>query len=271
MAFAWVTCGALVALVSAFWSQGAAAQALRMGGTGAASELMRHLGQAFAAEHGDATVQIVPGMGSSGGIRAVGQGAIDIAVSARSLKKKEAAGGLTERHFSDTPFVLATSHKSPNGLRAAELPTLFSTPKPTWADGAPLRVILRPRSESDTALLGKLFPGLGAAMEAARQRHDIPVAATDQDNAEIAQSIPGSLIGIAYTQLLLEERNLRPVKLDGVAPTIENVENGSYRYRKAFFLVYREQGSPQVSDFLAFLKSSEGAKAARQAGVIPVR
>ena len=35
-----------------------------------------------------------------------------------------------------------------------------------WYDGVPIRIVLRPRSETDTALLGELFPGLAAAMTA---------------------------------------------------------------------------------------------------------
>ena len=80
-----------------------------------------------------------------------------------------------------------------------------------------MRVILRPRSESDTALMGELFPGLAPAMAKARQRPDIPVAATDQDNADMAEQTPGSLVGSTLTQLELEERNLRLVPIDGVS------------------------------------------------------
>ena len=89
--------------------------------------------------------------------------------------------------------MLATSHPNPDGLALADIANAFRSERATWSDGSPIRVILRPRSESDTALIGELFPGVASAIATARLRPDIPVAATDQDNADMAEQTPGSL------------------------------------------------------------------------------
>ncbi len=98
------------------------------------------------------------------------------------MKKKKARAAY--RAGSSHPFVLATSHPNPNGVKAAEVSALYASPKATWADGSPLRIILRPKSDSDTPVLSGMFAGMPSSMETARTRQDVLIAATDQDNAK---------------------------------------------------------------------------------------
>lgn len=261
-AVALAVCACLAATAPA--RPAAAGEAIRVGGTGSATELLHRLGAAFKAESG-VDVEIIPSLGSSGAIRALGDGALDLAVAGRDLKPQEKALGLTIAFTARTPFVLATSHPHPNGLTLAEIADAFQSAHAVWSDGIPMRVILRPLSESDTGLMAELFPGLAPAMAKARQRPDIPVAPTDQDNADLAEQTPGSLIGTTLTQIELENRNLRLVPIEGVTPTIANFEGGTYRYTKLLHFVVRAQPAAPVESFIAFLRTPTGQKALRDA------
>jgi phosphate transport system substrate-binding protein len=255
---------ACVCLATATPATFATAETLKLGGTGSATELLRRLGAVFKADSG-AEVEVLPSLGSSGAIRAFGDGVLDVAVSGRPLKPEENAKGLTIAFTARTPFVFATSHPHPNGLTLENIADAFQSERAAWSDGSPMRVILRPRSESDTALMGELFPGLAPAMAKARERPDIPVAATDQDNADLAEQTPGSLIGSTLTQLELEERDLRPVAIDGAEPTFENFERGTYRYAKPLHFVVSARPAPLVERFIAFLRSPAGQRSLRAA------
>jgi phosphate transport system substrate-binding protein len=241
------------------------ADEIRIGGTGSATELLRQLAEGFAKE---GRVDVIPSLGSSGAIRAVSDGALDLAVSGRPLKPEEQKRGLVVDLVARTPFVIATSHPNPNGLKTSSLMEAFSSMSGIWNDGQPIRIILRPRSESDTTLMGELFPGLASAIEGARKRPEVPIAATDQDNVEAAEKMPGSLVGSTLTQITLEKRNLRMVAIDGVAPTLENFERGSYPYAKRLYFVLPTTPSPAAKRFLEFLRSAEGLKLLREAAVI---
>src|SRR5450755_2664103 len=164
----------------------AAADTLRVGGTGTATGMLQQVGAEFIAATG-VKVEVIASLGSTGAIRALSDGWLDIAVPARPLKPDEAAAGLRQVAAVRTAYVIATSNSSPNGLKSADLAGIFAAEKPVWADGTPIRIILRPRSDSDTALIGELFAGMGEALEAARRRAELPTAATDQDNAEMAE------------------------------------------------------------------------------------
>ena len=55
-----------------------------MGGTGSGLELLHRLSDAYAAEHSEVSVEIVPSLGTSGSISALADGILEVAVSSRS-------------------------------------------------------------------------------------------------------------------------------------------------------------------------------------------
>jgi phosphate transport system substrate-binding protein len=246
----------------------AAADTLRLGGTGTANGMLRQVGAEFTAADGG-KVEVVASLGSTGAIRALADGVIDIAVSARPLKADEAAAGLRQVAVLRTAYVIATSHSNPNGLKSADLARIFAAEKPTWADGTPIRILLRPRSDTDMALLGQLFAGMDKAIEAARRRAEVPIAATDQDNIALAERTPGSLDGTTATQIKTEHRNLHVVPLDGVEPTLANFESGAYRFAKKLYFIVPRNSTPEAQRFVDFLRSSQGVKALRETEILP--
>ena len=240
---------------------------LTVGGTGSATELLRRLGDAFS-KHGEARTDVVPSLGSSGGIRAVADGVLDLAVSGRPLKPAEVKQGMTVPLVLRTLFIFATSHPRPNALKSSDLSKVYASLNPAWTDGTPIRIVIRPPSDSDTDLMAQLFPGLGAAVEGARKRPDVPVAATDQDNLDVAEQLPGSLVGSTLTQITLETRRLRAIAIDGVDPTLDNFERGTYQYGKSLYFIVPAKPTPIAERFIVFLRSAEGQALLRQALLI---
>ena len=247
---------------------GTAAETLRMGGTGSATGMLRQVGAEFTVATG-VKIDVVPNLGSTGAIRALADGFLDIAVSARPLTADELAAGLSQIAVLRTAYVLATSHRGANSLKTADLPTIFTAQQATWADGATIRIILRPRSENDTALLAGLSTGMDQAIETVRRRPEVPTAATDQDNADLAERVPDSLTGTTLTQLTTERRNLHAVALDGVEPTLANFESGAYPFAKKLYFIVVPDSAPGAQRLFDFLRSAEGEKALRLTGTLP--
>ena len=245
-----------------------AAQTLRVGGTGTAIGMLQQVGAEFTAATG-VKVDVVSSLGSTGAIRALTDGLLDIAVPARPLKPDESAAGLRQVAVLRTAYVIATSHPNPDGLKRADIAKIFSAEKPAWSDGTPVRIILRPRSDTDTALLAELFPGMVDALEVARGRPELPTAATDQDNAALAEHTPGSLTGTTTTQIKTEHRDLHAVRLDGVGPTLANFESGAYRFEKKLYFIVPRNSAAAAQRFVDFLRSPQGVKALREAEILP--
>lgn len=255
--------------VAALMAQGASAEALRLSGTGGAMPMMQQVAAAYA-DAGGPEIEIIVGLGSGGAIRATADGAIDLAVSSRELTPEEAAAGLRAAGFARTPLVLVTSRAEPPGLASAELAGIFAATSPKWPDGTPISLILRTASDTDAQLLEAYFPGMEQALAAARLRPELPVTSTDQDNAALAEQLPGSLVQAGLSQIVSERRDLRAVALDGVEPTLANLHSGAYPYEKRFYLVYTENSAAAARGLLAFMHSGAGQGVLRASAALPV-
>jgi phosphate transport system substrate-binding protein len=249
-------------------SSAASTETLRIGGMGSAMAALPGVFTAFDPSQED-KLEVIHSLGSSGALRAVAEGVLDIAVSGRALTRDEIAQGLTQAAEIRTPFVLVTSQPRPNGFKSSEVAEIFKSRRPAWADGSLIRIIVRPKSDSDTTVLGGMFPGMAAAIEEVRRRPEIPMAATDQDNADMAERIPGSLTAATLSQVKMERRNLRFVAIDGVEPSLDHLESGTYPFAKAIYFVLPAKRKPLAERFVAFLGSPAGRAALRATGNLP--
>jgi phosphate transport system substrate-binding protein len=259
-----------IALLLAIPAGSAKADVLRTGGPGGATQMLQQAGAAFAQHEPGTTLMVVPNLGSGGAIAGVADGLLDFAVSGRPLTSAEAKS-LTAILFASTPFGLATSQPNPGNIKSVDVAAFFQNVRSVWPDGTPVRVVLRSRAEVDAILLANTFPNLAAAIEQLRGHTEIPVVATDQDNVLLAEKMAGSLTAVTLTQVVTEKRRLHFVAIDGVDPTLENLERGTYPYRKDFYIVFAPSRKPAVERFIAFLRSADGEKLLRETGNLAPR
>ena len=161
----------------------------------------------------------------------------------------------------DTPFVFVTSHPQPPRLtrvRCGCHPRRRT--QVSWPDGKQIKPILRNKTESVTAFLNANFKGMPKAMDRLRQRPDVPIAATDQDNFDIAEKIEGSFSAGTLVQFLTEKPRLRRITLDGVDASVEAMEGGSYPLKTRTHIVMKSERSPLEQRFLEFLEFAASAK-----------
>lgn len=230
--------------------------ALRAGGTGSALGAMALLGRAFE-RAGEARLELVPNLGSSGALKALSAGAIDVAFVSRPLSPGELAAGLQAREYGRTPFVLVTSRVEPAGLSRERIADMLAGRVAAWPDGRPVRFVLRPDSDVDTALLASMSPAIARALEAARTRPGMNIAATDQDAADAAERIPGAIATCTLALVVSEGRRLHPMPIDGVAPSTRTLADGAYPYQKRMYAVVGASPSAAARRFVEFLGTRE--------------
>ena len=256
----------LAAVFFLFPFPGQAAQ-LTLGGTGADLGTMRVLGEAFEKANPGTTVEVLPSLGSSGGIKAILAGAIDLALTARPLKDKERAWGVKEFAYAKTAVVLATSAgNAQSNVTNDELVEIFAGTRTAWPDGTPIYLVLRRPHDSETRILKAHIPGIDAAFAKAQKRPGIPVAYTVQDAADLIQSRRGGLGTSSLSVIIAEKRPLKGLSLNGVAPTLETLADGSYPMAKTFYFVTKPEPNNLVRKFVAFVRSDEGADILRRMG-----
>ncbi|MEO8332586.1 MAG: substrate-binding domain-containing protein [Gallionella sp.] len=240
---------------------------LRIGGTGADLGTMQLLADAIRKHSPDTKINIQPSIGSSGGISAVLAGALDIAISSRPLKDDERAKGAQEWLYARTPFVFATEQQLPQTqLTLKEIIGIYDGSLTKWKDGTTIRIILRPETETDTALLKKYIPGMEAAMGKAYLRRGPPIATTDQDAADKIQQISGAVGSSTLALILGENRPLKALAINGIAPTLENLANGTYSMTKPLYLITGAHLTAEAKRFVDFMRSKEGATILQHTG-----
>lgn len=249
-------------LAAVFWAGPARANELRMGGTGSGTALLQLLATDFVSSHPDAHIETVsPALGSSGGIRALTAGKIDLAVLARPLAPGEQRGGLRVLPWARTPLVLATSDgELRQGLSVPLLIDILGKRRTTWDNGARIRLVLRIPDEIETVVLSALSPSLKKALDAYLSNPTAVTADTDLDAMNMLERTPGSLGVTTLSLMKVQGSQLKPLPLDGVPPSLETVASGRYPLVKELYLAHGENPPPLLTQFLKWLRSPAVAK-----------
>lgn len=96
------------------------------------------------------------------------------------------------------------------------------------------------------------------------------------DGAEITSStsvmittIQGNPAAIGYISLgSYDPQKVQAVQVDGVAPTVDNVKNGTYAVSRPFHIATKEAINDATKDFMAFILSVEGQTVVAENGYV---
>ena len=271
----WAVAVLAVLLVSG--SRSVAAETIRISGTGGAMATMRILGEAFRKNNPGIRVELISGMGSSGGIKAVLAGRLEIGLSGRTLNDEERDQGAVETRYAKTPFVFAVNRTLKiTGMTLDGVAGIYAG-KRDWEGGKRIRLVLRSPEDSDVPVLKRMSPAMSAAVDIAVRRKGMIIATTDNDAADIIESVPGAIGGTTLSLVLSEKRALRVLALNGVVPSVQTMADRSYPYSKTFFMVTKKNPSAAVRRFIDFVRSPAGSAilskygqaAVRQEGILP--
>jgi phosphate transport system substrate-binding protein len=240
---------------------------IRIGGSGGPLATMHLLAEAFQKTHPQARFVIVPSLSSGGGIKALRAGALDLALVSRPLTDKERSPDLVATEYARTPFVFATAPRTgARGITTAELVSIYNGQRTSWPDGRPLRLVLRPKTDSDTDITKSLSPEMNQAVNASFAREGLLIATTDQASADSIETIPGAIGTTTLAQIISEKRKFQMLALNGVVPGLDTLAEGKYPHYKTFFVVTGPASSPTAREFAVFLQSTAGRELLQKNG-----
>ena len=250
------------------WPAHALATTLTVGGVGSITPLMQRLVQQYQAMQNEDQVQVVdPPIGSTGGVRALAAGKLDVVVSGRPLRPDEA--GQTQPWLR-TPLVLATQGGRMKGLDQDILVQIFSGQRKTWDDGQPLRLVIRGLFESETQMLAAVSPAVRQALEQAVNRHEALMADNDLDAVAKLEKIRGSFGTTSLGLLKATQSSLTVLPFNGRVPTLDAMRQGDDPWVRPYYLVHRAPSAPAVQRFLAYLRSPAAQTLAQELGYLPL-
>jgi phosphate transport system substrate-binding protein len=246
-----------------------AAETVRINGSGATLEVMKVLNEAFLRLRPDLRIEMEKPLGSSGAIKALLAGALDLAVSSKVLSPEQVARGAQSRDFGRTPLVIVTEKSVPKSdITTRELEEIYAGTLRTWPNGEAIRIVLRPEADIDTTILRGLSPGLDRAITAAQNRPGMVTAATDPESDATVADMPGGIGASSLCSLIVAKPPLNALTLNGVKPSARTIADGSYPLAKRMSFVTTGSAPQGVRDLLAFIYSPAGRALAEQAGVL---
>ena len=244
------------------------AEVLTIGGTGADLETIRVLADAFERANATVNVDVLPSLGSSGGVKAVLAGVIDLGLTSRPLKKNERKAGAREIAYAKLLTAFATRRgMAEMNFTVSEVIGIYEGARTTWPDGTPIRLIVRSEAESSAQLVMARIPGMDVAYRRAIDRTGVLLAHTDQENARMIRREKGSLGTISLSAILLDETNsLMALSLGGATPTVEAARDDSYPLSSTLYFVTGTQAGELARSFISFVASAEGRAILERSG-----
>lgn len=240
---------------------------VRFGGTGSALGIFRVLGEAWSRQTGMPAPKMMPSLGTSGGLKAVKAGALDVALAARVVP---AEPGLVSWLYATTPYVIAVNSRvSEKGVTVDDLLKIWRGHKSVWSDGSPIRPIARPDQDANSIWMASLHPDMGPALANAHARAGFKLAVTDSDAAEAIEQVPHAIGVLSLGQVLSERRHVRILMLDGRVPTSSALADGSYPHSKPLTVVYPETPAKTTRQWLDWLRQPVARKILADYGYLP--
>lgn len=223
------------------------------------------LAEAYEKQYSGYQVDVLGG-GSSAGITAISEGNADIGMSSRSLTEEEqvfdskviAKDGLALIVHPDNPVI---------DLSLQQIRDIYLCKITNWSefggDDKEIHVISREEGSGTRSAFEELV----------MEKQSIhPKTIVQSTNGAIRGIVAEDPYAIGYISLgLIEQEGINPVKglnLDGVAPTAENIINGSYRLFRNFLFVTNNEQSESTRHFIEFVLSPEGQKILVNEGLI---
>lgn len=248
------------------------AETLEIPGTGAAQVLLQKLADEFNKDYPDNTIIIPPSVGSSGGIRLVGEGKNILGRVARPIDYEEKKYGLTYQVFAKDPVLFAVSRKvGLQNLTREQLLRIFSGEVENWQEVGgkdfPIRLLVREPNDSSFLIIKQHIPEF--------RDIEFPERAKflyhDSEMIEMLQkysTVIGWLTGSSYNTIAHKVNSL---SLDGVEPTAENILTGTYPLSGDYALVYNEKKLNDLAkEFIEFLSSEKASIIMKDEGVISI-
>lgn len=243
---------------------------LVIAGSGTNLPIIRVLAKAFQRSHPGISIDVPASIGSSSGIRAAADGAIAIGLISRQLKDNEKGLGLDVITYARTPLVIGVHPGvAEENITSAELIDIYRGVKRHWKDGKEIIVLTREPGDSTIEIMNNRAPGFREVYEESQKKKRWTTLMKDLEMNQLLAKTPHAIGFSDLGAITIEGHRIKPLKVNGVAPTLKNAQEGKYPLTKQLMAVYhKEKLTPEARGFLAFVRSKEGRKILKANGYL---
>ncbi len=215
----------------------------------------------------------IKGGGSGVGVAGIIDGSCDIGNSSRSIKTKEImtakqkgvnpVGNVVAR---DGMAVVVNPSNPMKEITVSQMKDIYTGKITKWSQlggsDEPIVVVSRDTSSGTYEVFAELV------LKGAKLRTDSIMTVS---NREVAETVKNTKGAIGYVGLAFLSPELKVVTVEGVNPSNETVNNGSYKLARALFMYTNGEPQGKAKDFIDFILSPAGQKIVLDVGYVPVK
>ncbi|MFP5257576.1 MAG: PstS family phosphate ABC transporter substrate-binding protein [Acidobacteriota bacterium] len=263
----------LIGIVAAFLLLPSTAMAdttIKVDGSTTVLPIMQKVVEAYMKAHPDVKIT-VSGGGSGNGIKALLDGATDVAMASRAIEPKELDLAKT-KNIAPNQIVCAIDAIVPivnpaNKLSAvtlAQLKDLYTGKITSWKDlGGEGPVVVVSRDTSS----GTYETWEGLVMKKERV---FPGALMQASNGAVVQAVSKNKNAMGYVGIGYLDASTKGLTVDGIEATAENAKSKKYPISRDLYIYTNGAPAGAVKGLVDFLLGAEGQKLVKEAGFVPL-
>lgn len=237
---------------------------LKISGSTSVQPLAEELAQAFMKKHPKVTIAITGG-GSGVGIKDASDGKVNIGMASRGKKDSDPAGCEWTVICRDGIVVAIHPNNPVNELTKTQVNGIYTGKITNWKDvggkNAPIIVNSRTAPSGTFDFFVEEFLGKEKVIATAKQH---------ASNGLVRQAVAANENAIGFISMGYLNDTVKAPKMEGVAPSMENAKNGSYKVVRPFNLITKGEPTGLAKAFIEFALSAEGQSMAAK-DLIPVK
>lgn len=209
----------------------------------------------------------VSGGGSSAGVKAADSGAADIGAASRELKAEES--GVTGIVIAIDGIAVIIHPENPlSDLSFEQIQAIFRGEITNWSEvGGPNNNIVVVNREEGSGTRGAFHEIVVG------DKNDFASTAIIQNSTgAVREAVSNDVNAIGYVSLGGINDSIKPVKVNGVEPTVEKVKAKEYPVARPFNYVVKKgaQLSNEAQAFVDFILSDDGQAIVEENGLVPL-
>lgn len=256
----------LTAALTGCGSTNVTSETVTTDGSTSMEKVIGFLSEAYMSENAGVKITYNP-TGSGAGIQAVSEGRCDIGLSSRDLKPDEAQNLNSVVVAIDGIAIIVNPQNPITNLTVEQIGKIYTGEITNWSevDGNDAPVVLIGREAAS---------GTRDGFEAITNTADKCVYSQElTSTGDVIQTVSSNPNAIGYASLASVKDTVKLLAVNGVIPSTETIQNGTYKIQRDFILVTpKNKQLPQAAQkFIDYATSASADVMLEKAGVVPVK
>ena len=235
-------------------------------GSTSMEKVIGFLSEAYMEENTGVKVTYNP-TGSGSGIQAVAEGRCDIGLASRDLKDEEAKDLVGTVVAIDGIAMIVNNENTVSDLTIEQIASIYKGEITNWNEvgGSDAPIVLIGREAASGTRDG--FESITDTEDLCKYTQELT------STGDVVQTVSLNPNAIGYASLASVKDTVKALDVEGVTPSNETIQNGTYKIQRNFVLVTKknEELSPVAQNFFDFATSSEADDLIVEAGAVPVK